>query len=1513
MRRGLESPRQTYHNFVIMKTFYKYLLSIITGTAVIGGGYIGISGKNLRPDFLPKNASGEKSRSIPEFLNKAHRSRSGKHADSASLKSKAKVSPAQTQNFQCVVTYSDSWTELSQEPGVYTFDTTMPISLRQAFVSDEYIPSGGAFFTDNYYILTTVSQDWFSGEIDVYSYKYTRNDWEEISYAVQDLYSLYNCICYDPIDNLAYGYFFNDEVGDWGYMDVNTLKVTHLSPMSLQLVALAINEKGEAYGVGTDGVFYSVDKKTGDLSKIGDTGLAPEYMQSTAFGQDGTLYWAASEEDSSGLYTIDVATGNASLVGAFPNNEEISALYSVYSASNNRVPAMATDLKADVSGIDLTFPFSFTVPTRNYGGSSLSGEVEYVVSIDGITAAKGNAEPGAEVSISLTVEKPGYHLVKVDLSNADGQSEPATLRSWIGVDQPKAVRNAKIEKSGDSSITISWTAPSGGVNNGYFNADMLTYTVTRLPERKVVAENLKATSFTDNIELTEGQSLIRYLVTPVADGIEGPATETSGVVIGKPYQVPVEFTFDNEEDYNIFTVIDNNETVTLDSGLWQFTPSGEAAGYVGGTKDGDDWLITPSVYLKARTEYMLSHDVLCYADNWPEEYSVYLGTSPDIDGMTRQLVAPTTIWWDEYRTKTETFTVDQDGIYYIGFHATSDAGSAFFLLDNIKLRELYSVDSPAAVKDLKVTAGELGAASAFISFTTPANTVGEAQLDGQFSAEIMRDGILIETITGLNPDEEVSYEDKNPKDCQMNSYTVVCLNSYGKGPEENAAVWVGLDTPSEPVDAAVTLDASGHPVISWKAPEGRGVHGGYVDNEDLSYTVAIVKDGALTPVAEMIDALSCVDEGTVLENTGTQMMHQYFIVPYSNAKGEYGNNASPLYISGKPYALPFKESFAGKMPTNFWAFTGTNGESWYIGDDWSVGSQDNDDGVLSYLPAVPEVTTTAMSGKIDISTAVDPKLTFYLRKMGISDNGFYDTDPSKDILNIKIGVDGFSLKTIESIRLADIKKMGEYIYYSIPLAEIGAKDFIVIAFEYEAVSDRTPIMIDNIQVKNACAYNAVAGEVTAPEAVEVYEPFSVNAAVTNAGDNELAEVKVSLMRGETVEAETTVSNLAPDQSATVTLEAEATPEWGDTAELTIRVTSDGDEVEADNMSDPFSVRIIYHDRPAVNDLTAEISGETLTLRWSEPEGLEQLETSVTESFESYKHGDLSFGDWKSEDKSFWGFEGIKTVTVDGKVIEIPNSDDAQAFMVFNPAMAGIDFDESPEWEPVSGDNLIVSFGDAANDELEANNDWLISPELSGKSQTISFWARTAAKKGKPDDIRVLVASEIEYNNNGTVKSSCFTPLQNGDINLTREWVKYEFTLPAGTKYFAIQNISDDGFAVMIDDITYEPFLEKTNANFIGYNIYLDETRLNAEPITDTFYTISDFQTGKYMVRVVYDEGESADSNIVNLNSDGVRIISGEETEGILYDLHGYRVTTPEPGRIYIRRKGNSSFRVMIRK
>ena len=71
-------------------------------------------------------------------------------------------------------------------------------------------------------------------------------------------------------------------------------------------------------------------------------------------------------------------------------------------------------------------------------------------------------------------------------------------------------------------------------------------------------------------------------------------------------------------------------------------------------------------------------------------------------------------------------------------------------------------------------------------------------------------------------------------------------------------------------------------------------------------------------------------------------------------------------------------------------------------------------------------------------------------------------------------------------------------------------------------------------------------------------------------------------------------------------------------------------------------------------------------------------------------------------------------------IPYENAGRPMAFQVFNPAHAGLllvnGAGQPTGWMPHSGNQMLAAFGDVDGQ----NNDWLISPELSGDAQTITF-------------------------------------------------------------------------------------------------------------------------------------------------------------------------------------------------
>ena len=85
------------------------------------------------------------------------------------------------------------------------------------------------------------------------------------------------------------------------------------------IYAIACNASGRMYAIVADGgenggaaSLYTIDTTTFAANKVGDTGVATNYVSSSTFAPDGTLYWA--ENNAGKLYTVNTGSGKATAV-----------------------------------------------------------------------------------------------------------------------------------------------------------------------------------------------------------------------------------------------------------------------------------------------------------------------------------------------------------------------------------------------------------------------------------------------------------------------------------------------------------------------------------------------------------------------------------------------------------------------------------------------------------------------------------------------------------------------------------------------------------------------------------------------------------------------------------------------------------------------------------------------------------------------------------------------------------------------------------------------------------------------------------------------------------------------------------------------------------------------------------------------------------------------------------------------------------------------------------------------
>lgn len=190
------------------------------------------------------------------------------------------------------------------------------------------------------------------------------------------------------------------------------------------------------------------------------------------------------------------------------------------------------------------------------------------------------------------------------------------------------------------------------------------------------------------------------------------------------------------------------------------------------------------------------------------------------------------------------------------------------------------------------------------------------------------------------------------------------------------------------------------------------------------------------------------------------------------------------------------------------------------------------------------------------------------------------------------------------------------------------------------------------------------------------------------------------------------------------------------------------------------------------------------------------------------------------------------------------------------------------------------------------NDWLISPELNGNQQLIEMYILAYFKFEVP--------WEIMYSTTGR-DTTDFRLLKAETYK--RDWKKFYYLLPEGTKYFAVHAVHIGPISgpksplFCFDDVKYIP-AGKGQGTLIGYNIYCNDQLLTPTPVTDTYYK-APIQPGSgniYKVSAVYDRGESK-AVIIDIDG-GVEVVE-ECNVTVQPTVGGITVITPASIRVKI--------------
>lgn len=1271
---------------------------------------------------------------------------------------------------------------------------------------------------------------------------------ETVNISMDSMETVYSQMAYDSDADMLYGYGYTAD-GE-GYQFVSCSPTDLSTPTAIVAVdAVPASMTYDAINGQLVGMFgnqlMKIDPATGGTSLLATAPVTPAYKGGICYSPiDGGYLWDADYNDAddvehSVLYKITVPDYAFTKVADYANLELFSTIVCADTkAIAATAPGSFTITRIQPNNGELNATGLFTAPTLNFGGSEIPAGtmIEYTVSIDGAVNATGQVAPGSMLPINFTDLTEGNHRFSI-FGAIDGAAGPeVSVVEYIGNDTPLAPANVTL---GETSIT--WDAVTAGVNGGYVQADAVTYDVT--VNGQSVATGVTGTSCPFTFA---SDALASYRASVVAN-CNGKASApglSSPYLHGDAMELPVDFA-PSEDEFPLFTVVDANsdgktfvfnvKDDTLASALYYSYSSENAA---------DDWAFLPPLnFPDADAVYSFAADMAGSSSYFKERFEVCIGTAADPAAMTTKLIEPTVIASAEFANYSKDFAVPAAGVYYIGIHAISDADMFGLYAKNIQVAKTdISPAAPEAATGLKATAAPKGELKANVEMTLPVKSITGADLTGTLTANLVC-GDATASVTGapgavVNADIATAQGD--------NTIYVTVSNAAGDaGLQASVGVFTGIDVPGIVENLQMTVSEDDMTIhMTWEAPSEVGENGGYCPSTGITYALAQpgtygweVGDEIGTDVYEYDIVLP---EGADLE------LYQYGITAKNAQSQGYSVLSATQCVAGTPWPMPWEEQITAQGYA--YGPIVIRGDESYTAQ-WGLSDPNAD----SYNGAYTrEGTEMAICGKTglgaDGSVAPGPGLITLTKiaTAGTDKAQFYGAFCLDGASNVQVL--GQTFGQSEPVVIAEVPAgSGWQDVKALLPASLQNRPWVELFLRAEFTNEGDILFLADYGVGYDFGYNLKVASVSGPAAPKVGDTAEYTATVENMGKeavNMPAGVwTVRNTQGEAVftlpyEPGAEAEAILPGQTADVKASIPVSIDFSAYFSVSYEITS-ADENEADN-SASFYGTLDTDGAVAITDLKAVMAenGESVDLSWTEPNL-----GSKTESFEAETPGASytpeTLGDFK---------------VVDGDDAECYTS---QGGGGFNPnggkhSFAVYDYNAMGGQAPDGKNVIVVVTPQPASQNAAAPqaDDWLISPQVKGGS-AISFSAAPITVQYGAEELQVMVSSTTD-------EPDAFTLLEKVTLDQAA-WNRYEFTLPADAKYFALHYACTDIFGLCVDAITYVP-ASATDVTVTGYDIERDGDAIaQGAPAT-----------GAYNDAFAYVEGQKYAYNITPLLSDGTR-------------------------------------------
>lgn len=1164
--------------------------------------------------------------------------------------------------------------------------------------------------------------------------------------------------------------------------------------------------------------------------------------------------------------------GTASYVGTLPGNPQYSILHvsdGYVNASGSKAPELVS---WDVQGDALSGSFIVRLPSAYENGASISGKVYIQLKVDGAeTGGLLSGDPGSSVTVPVSGTE-GVHKFSVHpftLSD-DGRvaGTPLVFDKCLGPDAPAAPANVTLKEN-----MVTWNAVTAGAHGGYVNLSDMKYNVY-VDKVLMNAAPVSGTSLSITMPAT-GTVAHRAEVYAVCGGKTSEPGVSDKFYADGPLSLPVylgleEGQEDLDEDLiSMFTPV-RDALNDADLRGWRYDDQSEHTGGFyclcplasSAGENANEWLFLPAIdFTDKDAHYRLSMEV--WSGNHyftvPETYEVAICQRPS-PSRAINIREASTIYKGPYFEQSETlFQVPEEGEWYIGIRYASPIGSYRIYARNFRVEKANSsAGSPAAVTDLRSKAGDKGELTAKLTFKMPLVSISGETLA---SSEVIKAKGVSEAgeaeVTGA-PGEAVSMT--VPAVQGDNIIKVTTSSDKGEGLLAETTVYCGVYAPSTP-DARMTVASDNMSLTIEVTPNELNDKGEYAGPDTQEVTIYRKIGNEWRAAAEIgmsrTWSFNCPDDKQALYMFG---------VGAKNAAGECEELITfPVHL-GPVHQLPMTEPFN------------------LVGEDVRLAYEPVSIEHLSYLQSTWGVTDPAELDP-DASNASGTALAvIYDGESQILLPRFSTVGKHNVKVDLSLFFGNLAPENVTVLAASPAQTMTEIASFS-PESGSGWEHKLVslpsscqnqgwvqIYIRVKIVGYSQCFLMESYSISDYPSEMVTISGFEGASRVAVGETSSYRVELENAGTSDKVMPKYTF---KAVSSNGEVAFESPEAPASISagdkveLIFKLTPASADKGDMTVSFNIEGQpEVAVSNVSK--QVKVLNARIPVVDDLALEYgeSKSDVVLSWSVPEYVEDFEVAEPWDYSQQIRG---FRNLDLDKSKVW------TITE----VSYPGAGLPKAFQVFSTSVTG-----NQAMAAHGGEQYLICM----SPKTGSTDDWLISPEVKPGS-VLSFWLNIC-HEDYPETVLV------KYSTSGCEPSDFTHDLDGGYIcPETVGWNRYEFTLPADARYFAIQHIGDDGneqFGFMIDDIAFEPL--KGAPVIEGYNVYRDDD-LIASALATPGFVDSGVDTS---VPVRYYVKALATVNNERIESDRSNVVWSTELGAVEDVMDGSAYVTAGKGCVILR-------------